>query len=413
LALIDLYDTTGRGWASGSGLTHGDGGEPDALDLLVRWGGATCSGPTQIRDVQDMSRVVTGKIDHGALGCGRDHEHYLDIRSLKQSSKASKLFIEICLKPPAQFRDCTRGSIIAAALVVNLIMSTKDMRLRSFTCSEKLKIIKDAEEHGNPASARKFDKKEALGTEDSTAQSCKLVLSTALGDTDLSHTELVPCDKCTLCKHQATMFLLQLVVIRNETLKHKGLMVNTEKCKVMQMGKTDEDIEIIQIECTGKFLEQVQSYEYLGTIIQQNGKVRKEIFNRIRKASSIYYQLSGTIFGKKEISQKTKLQVYKSVIEPIEHYLPCFIHSYNGQHVPGFRLPGRNILACSPMPQPGFGHGLGRHSHPCGWEQQSPGARRFGMLFLVIPVVGVRLPLPVVSFESREMRADAWRLLQT
>ena len=70
----DLYDTTGRGCASGSGLTHGDGGEPDALDLLVRWGGATCSGPTEIRDVQDMSRVVTGKLDHGALGCWRDHE---------------------------------------------------------------------------------------------------------------------------------------------------------------------------------------------------------------------------------------------------------------------------------------------------------------------------------------------------
>ncbi|PSN38291.1 hypothetical protein C0J52_19349 [Blattella germanica] len=45
-----------------------NGGEPDALDLLVRRGRATCSGPTQIRDVQDMSRVVTGKIDHGALG---------------------------------------------------------------------------------------------------------------------------------------------------------------------------------------------------------------------------------------------------------------------------------------------------------------------------------------------------------
>ncbi|PSN51921.1 hypothetical protein C0J52_12807 [Blattella germanica] len=45
-----------------------DGGEPDALDLLVRRRRATCSGPTHIRDVQDMSRVVTGKIDHGALG---------------------------------------------------------------------------------------------------------------------------------------------------------------------------------------------------------------------------------------------------------------------------------------------------------------------------------------------------------
>ncbi|PSN42857.1 hypothetical protein C0J52_16199 [Blattella germanica] len=63
-----------------------------------------------------------------------------------------------------------------------------------------------------------------------------------------------------------------------------------------------------------------KSYEYLGTIIQQNGKVREEILNRTKKASSIYYQLSGTIFGKKEISQKTKLQVYKSVIEPVLLY---------------------------------------------------------------------------------------------
>ncbi|PSN34791.1 hypothetical protein C0J52_06211 [Blattella germanica] len=37
-------------------------------------------------------------------------------------------------------------------------MSTRGMRLRSFMCSEKLKIIKNSEEHGNRASARKFDK---------------------------------------------------------------------------------------------------------------------------------------------------------------------------------------------------------------------------------------------------------------
>ncbi|PSN53316.1 hypothetical protein C0J52_04692 [Blattella germanica] len=48
-------------------------------------------------------------------------------------------------------------SIIAALLVVSVKISTRGMRLRSFTCSEKLKIIKDAEDHGNPASARKFD----------------------------------------------------------------------------------------------------------------------------------------------------------------------------------------------------------------------------------------------------------------
>ncbi|PSN31247.1 hypothetical protein C0J52_25616 [Blattella germanica] len=43
-------------------------------------------------------------------------------------------------------------------LVVSVKMSTRGMRLRSFTCSEKLKIIKDAEEHGNRASACKLEK---------------------------------------------------------------------------------------------------------------------------------------------------------------------------------------------------------------------------------------------------------------
>ncbi|PSN36973.1 hypothetical protein C0J52_15454 [Blattella germanica] len=38
---------------------------------------------------------------------------------------------------------------------------TRDMRLRSFTCSEELKIIKDVE-HGNRASARKFDVSESF-----------------------------------------------------------------------------------------------------------------------------------------------------------------------------------------------------------------------------------------------------------
>ncbi|PSN42003.1 hypothetical protein C0J52_08262 [Blattella germanica] len=41
-------------------------------------------------------------------------------------------------------------------------MSTGGMRLQSFTCSEKLKIIKDTEEHGNRASARKFDKESCI-----------------------------------------------------------------------------------------------------------------------------------------------------------------------------------------------------------------------------------------------------------
>ncbi|PSN57174.1 putative tRNA (guanine(26)-N(2))-dimethyltransferase [Blattella germanica] len=47
--------------------------------------------------------------------------------------------------------------IISTLLVASVKMSTRGMRLRSLTWSEKRKIIKDAEEHSNPTSVRKFD----------------------------------------------------------------------------------------------------------------------------------------------------------------------------------------------------------------------------------------------------------------
>jgi transposase-like protein len=40
-------------------------------------------------------------------------------------------------------------------------MSTKGMRLRSFTVSEKLRIVQEAEEIGNRAAGRKYDVSES------------------------------------------------------------------------------------------------------------------------------------------------------------------------------------------------------------------------------------------------------------
>jgi hypothetical protein len=68
--------------------------------------------------------------------------------------------------------------------------------------------------------------------------------------------------------------------------------------------------------CNNTELEQTTSFEYLGTIIHQNGKTEEEVLNRVRKTNNIYYQLNQTIFGKKEINSKTKLQVYRTVMEP-------------------------------------------------------------------------------------------------
>jgi hypothetical protein len=40
------------------------------------------------------------------------------------------------------------------------------------------------------------------------------------------------------------------------------------------------------------------------------------VLNHVWKTNNIYYQLNQTISGKKEINTKTKLQVYRAVMEP-------------------------------------------------------------------------------------------------
>jgi hypothetical protein len=96
------------------------------------------------------------------------------------------------------------------------------------------------------------------------------------------------------------------------------MAVNEMKSKVMRVCRTGDQVGNLHIMCNNKELEQTTSFEYLGTIIDKNGKIEVEVLSRVRKTNNIYYQLNQTIFGKKGINTncKTKLQVYRTVMEP-------------------------------------------------------------------------------------------------
>ena len=67
-------------------------------------------------------------------------------------------------------------------------------------------------------------------------------------------------------------------------------------------------------------MEQVENFEYLGTIINSKGKIDMEINHRINKANQIYYQINQTLIGKKEINNVTKMRIYNTV------YLPTLLY---------------------------------------------------------------------------------------
>jgi hypothetical protein len=54
----------------------------------------------------------------------------------------------------------------------------------------------------------------------------------------------------------------------------------------------------------------------LDTIIEESGKIDKEINQKIVKAGRLYNSLRTTFLGKKEIPKKIKTQVYQKVVRP-------------------------------------------------------------------------------------------------
>ena len=103
-------------------------------------------------------------------------------------------------------------------------------------------------------------------------------------------------------------------------MKDKGMMINVNKSKVLQITKNKEERRQCMIKMNGENLEFVDQYKYLGTIFSNNGKINEEIKNRIKLTTNVYYQLNRTIIGKPEISRETKLQIYKTIYTPILLY---------------------------------------------------------------------------------------------
>jgi hypothetical protein len=67
-------------------------------------------------------------------------------------------------------------------------------------------------------------------------------------------------------------------------------------------------------------LEQVNSFKYLGSIVNKEGKMEEEINARIKAAVRLFHGIKQAFLNKKEISKQTKIAVYKSTYVPTLTY---------------------------------------------------------------------------------------------
>lgn len=94
-----------------------------------------------------------------------------------------------------------------------------------------------------------------------------------------------------------------------------GLNINRGKSKVFKTNTTNETPITVQ----GEALEEVDSFTYLGSILDKHGGTDADIRTRIGKARTAFHQLKN-IWGSSEISATTKIRLFNTLVKPVLLY---------------------------------------------------------------------------------------------
>ena len=70
----------------------------------------------------------------------------------------------------------------------------------------------------------------------------------------------------------------------------------------------------------GQALEEVESFPYLGSEVQNDGKMEKEVTVRLQKAGTIYQMWRRKVFRSHILSKDTKLRAFRTLVMPVLLY---------------------------------------------------------------------------------------------
>ena len=104
--------------------------------------------------------------------------------------------------------------------------------------------------------------------------------------------------------------------LKYETL-NAGLILNYNKTKYLFCIR--KAIHPSYINTGEERLEQVNSYKYLGTMVNTDNSIGEEIKEKIA-AGNRAYRVHNKLFSSKLMSQNFKLQLYKTLIRPTVTY---------------------------------------------------------------------------------------------
>jgi hypothetical protein len=92
-----------------------------------------------------------------------------------------------------------------------------------------------------------------------------------------------------------------------EISQQYGLIVNGQKTKYLRCTRKNYKLEELQID--SMYLEQVQSYKYLGSTVNSDNSIEEEIHYRTTLGYKAHYA-NQFLFKRRLVSKKSKLKLY-------------------------------------------------------------------------------------------------------
>ena len=96
-----------------------------------------------------------------------------------------------------------------------------------------------------------------------------------------------------------------------------GMRISTSKSEAMVLSRKPMDC-LLQV--WNEFLPEVKEFKYLGILFSSEGTKEREMGRRIGAAGAVLLSLCHTVVMKRELSQKAKLSIYRSIFVPTLTY---------------------------------------------------------------------------------------------
>ncbi|KAK7095931.1 hypothetical protein V1264_005285 [Littorina saxatilis] len=121
-------------------------------------------------------------------------------------------------------------------------------------------------------------------------------------------------DDLTLLSHNQQQ-MQEKTDILTATSSQVGLNIHKDKTKILKINTTSKE----PITLSGSPLEEVQSFTYLGSIIDQQGGTDADVKARIGKARAAFIQLKN-IWNSRQLSLTTKIRLFNSNVKSVLLY---------------------------------------------------------------------------------------------